>query len=465
MFSKSEHEKILAQIDAAGGGVNVSKYEFYQIPKWLARVPLKELGQSEKMLYGVIKSLQAINGRYCYPAVSTLADSIGATKETVNRLTRNLIKAGLLGRISRKRPDGSYMTSIYWVKEREDWIKDWEVVNGKNIPDDPSSDDTTPVKNDSRGHIIQDSRGSVTDDNRIEEVENIKKEKETVHPTTYERTEQIGGKEQTAQPVCSVPSKERRTAQSLSTGKSKAKARSVQILKNHGVDFEHLNAGLDAGASPMAQMVSLYCEKSGANNGIAHLFRISPEKLNEVLCFLDGFIRECAGDPDNPVDYFHYAFAGDYNGKVPETLYQATLFARRIKEGKTEKDGKIYNICPGTGRIISQGEVDATMDWPASADATIRISHQSKHSFESLSNLFPGGGEMGTLRFVNQWARTPKPNNPEISAQKTLMLAQVVDVERRKDRALRRRSRELDRSGCYQSEFGFLRSVVCDGEN
>lgn len=70
---------------------------------------------------------------------------------------------------------------------------------------------------------------------------------------------------------------------------------------------------------------------------------------------------------------------------------------------------------------------------------------------------------MDTLRFVNQWARTPKPNNPELSAQKALMLAQVVDVERRKDRALRRHSRALDRSGCYQSEFGFLRSVVCDG--
>ena len=67
---------------------------------------------------------------------------------------------------------------------------------------------------------------------------------------------------------------------------------------------------------------------------------------------------------------------------------------------------------------------------------------------------------MNTLHFVNQWARTPKPNNPEISAQKALMLAQVVDVERRKDRALRRRSRALDWSGCVQIEFDFLRSLV-----
>ncbi len=67
---------------------------------------------------------------------------------------------------------------------------------------------------------------------------------------------------------------------------------------------------------------------------------------------------------------------------------------------------------------------------------------------------------MDTLRLVNQWSRTPKPNNPEISAQKALMLAQVVDVERRKDRALRRRSRALDRSGSVQIEFGFLRSLV-----
>ena len=182
MFSESEHKKILAQIDAAGG-VNVSKYEFFWLPKWLSRRPLKELGQSEKMLYSVIKSFQAINGRYCYPVVSTLADSIGATKETVNRLTRNLIKAGLLGRIPRKRPDGTYMTSIYWVKEREDWIKDWEIVKDKNIPDDPSSDD----------------RGSVTDDNRIEKVENRKEEIE--HTTTTYGSCSTGGDTPKTQPV------------------------------------------------------------------------------------------------------------------------------------------------------------------------------------------------------------------------------------------------------------------------
>lgn len=71
---------------------------------------------------------------------------------------------------------------------------------------------------------------------------------------------------------------------------------------------------------------------------------------------------------------------------------------------------------------------------------------------------------MTHLNLLNRWARQPKPNNPEISAQKALMLAQVVDIERRKDRALRRRGRALDRSGCYQIEFGFLRSLgVRDG--
>ena len=67
---------------------------------------------------------------------------------------------------------------------------------------------------------------------------------------------------------------------------------------------------------------------------------------------------------------------------------------------------------------------------------------------------------MDTLRFVNQWARTPKPNNPEISAQKALMLAQVVDIARRKDQASRQRNRKLDWSECEQSEFEFLRSLV-----
>ena len=70
---------------------------------------------------------------------------------------------------------------------------------------------------------------------------------------------------------------------------------------------------------------------------------------------------------------------------------------------------------------------------------------------------------MDALHFVNQWARSPKPSNPEISAQKALMLAQVVDVERRKVQAIKRRSRAFDQSRCYQSEFGFLRSGMCDG--
>ena len=73
---------------------------------------------------------------------------------------------------------------------------------------------------------------------------------------------------------------------------------------------------------------------------------------------------------------------------------------------------------------------------------------------------------MTHLNLLNQWARTPKPNNPEISAQKALMLAQVVDVERRKAQTTKRHGRALDRSGCYQSEFAFLRSLgVCDGED
>ncbi|MCY3683980.1 MAG: hypothetical protein OXH16_21470 [Gemmatimonadetes bacterium] len=57
---------------------------------------------------------------------------------------------------------------------------------------------------------------------------------------------------------------------------------------------------------------------------------------------------------------------------------------------------------------------------------------------------------MKTLQIVNQWVRTPKPNNPKLSRQRALMLAQVVDVERRKVQAVRRRGRALDRSGCSQ---------------
>ena len=287
-------------------------------------------------MYGFIRRSIGKNG-FCWPSINTIAKKTKMSRSTVKRHLNILVDMGLLRKTHRNHnKDAQQRTTLYSLRKHpmmyDDSIIEYDCAETDRVPSPPVNP-------------------------RIEEVKYRKdKETETVHPT-YERTEQIGGKEQTAQPVCSVPSKERRTAKSLSTDKSKAKARSVQILKNHGVDFEHLNAGLDAGASPMAQMVSLYCEKSGASNGIAHLFRIRPEKLNEVLCFLDDFIRECAGDPDNPdnpVDYFYYALASDYNGKVPETLHQVALFARRIKEGKTEKDGKIYGICPDTGRILSE---------------------------------------------------------------------------------------------------------------
>ena len=277
-------------------------------------------------MYGFIRRSIGKNG-FCWPSLNTIAKKTKMSRSTVRRKLDILVDMGLLRKTHRNHnKDAQQRTTLYSLRKHPMMYDDSEDVN--RVPSPPVNP-------------------------RIQEVQ---KRKETVQ-RTYERTEQIGGKKQTAQPVCSVPSKERRTAKSLSPGKSKAKARSVQILKNHGVDFEHLNTGVDAGASPMAQMVSLYCEKSGASNGIAHLFRIRPEKLNEALCFLDDFITECAGDPDNPdnpVDYFYYALAGDYNGKVPETLHQVALFARRIKEGKTEKDGKIYGICPDTGRIISE---------------------------------------------------------------------------------------------------------------
>ena len=63
------------------------------------------------------------------------------------------------------------------------------------------------------------------------------------------------------------------------------------------------------------------------------------------------------------------------------------------------------------------------------------------------------GDAMDTLHFVNQWARSPKPSNPEISAQKAAMFAQMVNIERRKHRAMKRRGRWLDRSGCSQMKF------------
>ena len=71
---------------------------------------------------------------------------------------------------------------------------------------------------------------------------------------------------------------------------------------------------------------------------------------------------------------------------------------------------------------------------------------------------------MTHLNQLNQWAKTSKPNNAAAWAQSAAALSQVVETERRKDRADRQRGRAADQSGCVQIEFGFLQSLeVRDG--
>ena len=73
---------------------------------------------------------------------------------------------------------------------------------------------------------------------------------------------------------------------------------------------------------------------------------------------------------------------------------------------------------------------------------------------------------MTYLDQLDRWVGTPKPNDAADWAQSVADLSQVVETERRKDRADRRRGRALDRSACVQIEFGFLQSLkVCDGGN
>ena len=71
---------------------------------------------------------------------------------------------------------------------------------------------------------------------------------------------------------------------------------------------------------------------------------------------------------------------------------------------------------------------------------------------------------MTHLNQLNRWARTPKPNDAAAWAKSAAAMSQVVEVERKKERADRWRSRSADRSGCVQIEFGFLWSLgVRDG--
>ncbi|MCY3680342.1 MAG: hypothetical protein OXH16_03035 [Gemmatimonadetes bacterium] len=71
---------------------------------------------------------------------------------------------------------------------------------------------------------------------------------------------------------------------------------------------------------------------------------------------------------------------------------------------------------------------------------------------------------MEKSNILKQRARTPKPNDEAAWARSKAELNQMVETERRKDRADRQRGRAADRLDCVQIEFGFLRSLrVRDG--
>ena len=71
---------------------------------------------------------------------------------------------------------------------------------------------------------------------------------------------------------------------------------------------------------------------------------------------------------------------------------------------------------------------------------------------------------MTQSNILKQRARKPKPSDAAAWAKSKAALKQMVEIERRKDRADRQLGRAADRSGCYQIEFGFLRSLrVHDG--
>ena len=61
--------------------------------------------------------------------------------------------------------------------------------------------------------------------------------------------------------------------------------------------------------------------------------------------------------------------------------------------------------------------------------------------------------------FLNQWTMRPILNDPVVKARKEAWLSQVVDAEKHKAKAMKRRGRWQDRSGCVQTEFGFLQSL------
>ena len=151
-MEEQEHQNILSMVKSDKDAENVSKDRFLRVPEWLSVRPIKEIGQSEKLAYGVIRSKIAIgNGWYCWIYVANLAYLIGVSKDSAKRILRYLESRGLINRVKRKTQDNISIASVYYTRTKNHpWKKEYE-KSQENTFDRGGTDDTPSGIDDTEG--------------------------------------------------------------------------------------------------------------------------------------------------------------------------------------------------------------------------------------------------------------------------------------------------------------------------
>lgn len=79
----------------------------------------KELSAIDKAVYNVLCSRANNETRECWPSVALIAQEANVGESSVKRSLSRLEKKGLVRRLIRKRPNGSFLTTIYTIPWRE----------------------------------------------------------------------------------------------------------------------------------------------------------------------------------------------------------------------------------------------------------------------------------------------------------------------------------------------------------
>ena len=300
-------------------------YGFLNTPIWLARRKNDEVAAGSKLLYGVLGEDWATTPHGSPPmsekSLTELSEGIGFSERQTKRFLRQLKDLKLIEveerRYTKRRLP---LPNRYYPLEHV-----WEGFYQRGKSPHRAEDAEGPRAEDTRDTRSEDAEGPHDSKNKHHEI--LDSEPENPQGHTYEGTVQKSGTDKSSRAAPSQ-SKPARTQSQEDTGKS--------ILHHY------YNIDLNLKGGSVCQFLNAYKEHN--SDLLAHLGRIGYERVDDALWAVTDFIDHCGGNVEDAIEWLHQAFEGLYNGKAPETLHQAVVYADKIRQGKTVENGQEYTI-------------------------------------------------------------------------------------------------------------------------